>query len=135
MSSFGNLRRELFSLLSWHMHRTDRHPLETLERLVMKSAGVDIRGYQIGVSGREFMLRQLVRIRGDAPNEGDAPKREDAPLILFQGDNLYILDGQNRVNKWIKDQNKGPHRAIIVEVYEDSGDREGREVRQLADQG
>lgn len=109
----GDLRRELFSLVAWHMHRHDHHPGETLQRLVSKCVSVDLSKHRLLFRESKYTLRQLLRIRGQS-HEGADPVREDVPLILLSFRGIHVLDGQNRINKWVAQDNQGPHRAIII---------------------
>lgn len=108
------LRRELFSLIAWHMHGKDRCGCEALARLVMKACKLAIRPDRIAISERTFKLKELQKIRG--PHHDRAkPVDETAPLILFSHRRkLYVIDGQNRLNKWTAERRTGPFRALVV---------------------
>lgn len=108
------LRRELFSLIAWHMHGKDRCGCEALTRLVVKGAKMAIRSDRITVSERAFKLKELQKIRGPHHSRAN-PIDEKAPLILFSHRRkLYVIDGQNRINKWEAEGNKGPFQALVV---------------------
>lgn len=121
----GNLKRELFSLLAWHMHRHDRHPGETLQRLLSKCADADLDQYDIILREAKYPLRHLIRIRGKG-HGGAEPKREDTPLILLSHRGIHVLDGQNRINKWSANDNQGPHRVIIITLRKRREDTDNR---------
>lgn len=108
------LRRELFSLISWHMHSKDRCGCEALARLVMKACKLAIRPDRIAISERMFTLKELRKIRGEHHSRAK-PIDESAPLILFgHRRKLHVIDGQNRLNKWTAERKPGPFRALVV---------------------
>lgn len=109
----GVLKRELYSLLAWHMHRTDHCPADTLARLVYKSSGIKIAHGHIAVCEKALMLSDLLSVRR-AEHAQDTPKNEEAPLILFKHKKLYLVDGQNRINRWAQRGTQGPFRCLIV---------------------
>jgi hypothetical protein len=110
------LTRELFSLLSWHMHHTDESPRDTLNRLVFKGFGLDISYRKIKVKEAEMGTSALISIRGDG-HCNSQPKSVSVPIIIFAyGPIRRVLDGQNRINHWIDSGDPGPHRCLIVKI-------------------
>jgi len=64
-----------------------------------------------------WSLEQLLRLAGW--NQVMKPQRTDLPLVIFRGwDELHLIDGNNRVNLWRHNGNKGPHRALVLEPKE-----------------
>lgn len=95
--------KELFSLLSWHMHREDKSPLDTLHRLIQKCvpseelAPFKVTERFLYVS---YILRQCV-LNGNT----EEPRNIVAPLILFKHrKKIYLIDGQKRLTRLAKEQ-------------------------------
>ncbi len=113
MSRQLELRREVFSLLSWHLHRADASPRDTLLRMIKKSIGdCDDRDFQIS----EKRLGFAALARHVDENHGDAnPKRIDAPIILFTHKKKnYLIDGQNRLNHFSCETPVDPIRCLFI---------------------
>lgn len=101
--SNNRYRREMYSLLSWHMHRTDLSPRCTLKRFIQSASGFDIKDADVLVKPERVSLERLLSIR-NSMHYGSSPANKKAPLILFgEGENMYLLDGQNRINKAVNE--------------------------------
>jgi hypothetical protein len=113
-ASWSELKREMYSLIAWHMHRQDVSPSDTLVRLIEKSTGARIDPARITLGTGLFSLAQLESYRGE-PHHNSKPKNSAAPVILYRHKKrLHLIDGQNRLNRWRLDGKHGPHRALIV---------------------
>ena len=40
----------------------------------------------------------------------------DPIIVLLYGEDRYVIDGNNRVNKWVNDEDPTPRRALIVKT-------------------
>ena len=53
----------------------------------------------------------------DRPHEGAAPKCEDLPIIVVRWENVdYLVDGTNRINKWVADGRTEPAAVLAIIV-------------------
>jgi hypothetical protein len=114
MTSQLELRREVFALLSWHMHHTDQSPLDTLNRLMAKATGQDLSQYPWKAFERMFSQQDL---RGLAVQNKAAPHVSDAPPIVVEYEWKYaLIDGQKRVNYYKRNGRTSPVRCLVIKI-------------------
>ena len=66
-----------------------------------------------GVSLHKLKLR---------PRQTTEPRHPGGPIVVLRyGGEMYVIDGNRRVNAWIEQKSKGPFRAIVVEPHTTSG--------------
>ena len=115
MDGISGLRREVFAAISWHMHRGDETPRDTIDRLVLKATDEDITGMGLLFDEQTYRISDLVKFQGK--NHGARkPRFSSGPIILFQSkSSMFILDGQNRINRYLaKGASHRKHRCLIL---------------------
>jgi len=113
MTSQLELRREIFSLLSWHLHHTEASPADTLNRLIVKGTGEDLSAVPWKAFERCLSVRELAAL-ATAGNTG-RPHNLDAPPILIQRDwRFTLLDGQKRAAHFKRCGRMQPVRCLVV---------------------
>lgn len=114
MNSWHELRKEWFSLLSWHMHREDAHPLDTFMRLLDRAFPGMGEPLSWIVVERRASPSWLARMQGDMSNAA-APRRMDCPILLAEaGGALAIIDGQKRIAEMSARGRTIPVRCLIA---------------------
>jgi len=85
-----------------------------MDRVAMKCLGVSFNHKNCTVREESLdnaSLKGLVlRHKGTRPSYPGGP----IVILLYKG-KKYVIDGNNRVNVWIKQKISGPFRAIVVE--------------------
>lgn len=110
------LLREMYSLLAWHMIPRDACPRAALYRLASKASGSEIDAGEVEVSEAFMTLDEMLAVRQDM-HEGRKPKKRYRPAIVLRIDaGDFILDGQNRINVLMRENNHGPHRVLVVSL-------------------
>lgn len=109
--------RELFAVISWHLHPDDMNPLDTLNRLLEKAFGARCDASMATHMVREkgISTERLVKVRKYA-HDGDTPLHLGGPLVLATlGGVTHLIDGQNRLNRAIKLGRPRVHRCLLIE--------------------
>lgn len=116
MSDPEELWRQIRESFEWHRIRGfDSDAQAAMDRVAMKCLGYSFNDTNCTV--REETLDetslQKLKLRLGQTSE---PRRSGGPIVLLRyGGEMYVIDGNRRVNKWIKQKSKGPFRAIVVE--------------------
>jgi len=69
---------------------------------------------EISTSVEEWTLTEIRNIKRTIHNTYN-PRKPDLPIVAIQGlTKFYLLDGNRRVNTWIRDNNEGPHKVRVI---------------------
>jgi hypothetical protein len=109
--------------LKFHNKGTDRS-IDTLNRLwrknprTMNANGVYIYDLPVlteemlAVSSELWSLPQLEAL--EPPHERDQLRSFAPPIVLTWFDRDFLMDGNTRVNFWVKGENQGPHAVLRI---------------------
>ncbi len=124
-----NLLEEVIKLLSWHVSPGG----ETVDTFFTRQLHERIRGKPLDKpeAGLEWvkLIPEGVRVLEESWSldrlmefsqfhERSEPVAAGSPLIVYRhGVSCYLIDGQNRVNRWRQNMVRGPHRVLVVERH------------------
>jgi hypothetical protein len=107
---------------SFHFHRFSVKPPDpdsqtALNRIAAKCIGVPGRSFDpstCSVRAQVLSVEQLRQLR--LHHTRSRPQRDEQPIVVlsFEGQ-LYVVDGNTRVNRWLADGSSQPRAAIIIE--------------------
>jgi hypothetical protein len=111
-------------LLRHHQKSSDATPLDALNRLFHEAApkakAIRLSNANCRIASESWSTEKLSGLyrRHDRAN----PKDEACPILLVRWrSNHYLIDGANRINKWLKENKEGEH-AVLVIVVADKAD-------------
>jgi hypothetical protein len=113
-----SLWEEVNHMLSFHQKKNDPTPMDALNRLFheaapgSKSVRLHEDNCRISTDTRTTKELSLLKRRH---KEAD-PDDESCPVLLVKYNTYdFLIDGCNRVNKWVKENNLDDHNAIVIE--------------------
>lgn len=97
------------------MHHGDTSPLDTLQRLADKAYESPVPLAKFKILERKYDAERIMPDPDPEHHKGTEPKRTDCPIILLDYDyHMYMIDGRNRVNKWLEQGDTDKHRCLVV---------------------
>ena len=94
----------------------DSDPQAAMDRVAMKCLGFSFNSTNCTV--REEMLEAAALHKLVLKHGRTKPFHLKDPIVVlvYEG-KRFVIDGNRRVNKWIKQKEKGPFKAIVVEPH------------------
>ena len=119
----GTLWNRAMELLRHHQKSGDPTPVDALNRLFQEAApkakAIRLSEASCRIASETWSTEQLslLRRRHDRAN----PKDEACPILLvhWRG-NHYLIDGGNRINKWVNENHEGGHAVLVIRVVEEA---------------
>jgi hypothetical protein len=116
----------IYASFEGHRFRPDGPPdpdaQAALDRIAAKCIGVHGRSFNpsnCAVREQVLSVDELRRLRRH--HDRPFPKRTYEPIVLLSfASELFIVDGHNRVNKWLAESRVTPRKAIIIEPSDPS---------------
>lgn len=121
MSDSAALWRVIYASFEGHRFKADAPPdpdaQAALDRIAAKCIGVEGRSFNpsnCAVRKQVLSVEELRRLRRH--HDRPFPKRTFEPIVVlsFRGEQ-FVVEGHNRVNKWLSEGGTTPRRAIMIE--------------------
>ena len=126
-----HLWNELCECLKWH-NKPGKTSIDTLNRLFVEQRSKCVRCNTVnhviltksnsGAAKENWTTRQLTeRLIPTMRHDRKTPKCEHGPIVVVSlPDHYHIIDGSNRVNKWISANVNGLHEVLVVSYAPES---------------
>lgn len=122
----GNVQelwRQIHNSFEYHRKPTDPDAQSAMDRIAMKCLGLPVRRSfnATNCRVREELLSAASLFNLQTYHNRTTPHPlGDGPVVVLAYDGAkVVIDGNNRVNSWRADNQKGPFRAIFVEPVEE----------------
>lgn len=122
MSGSSELWQRVYAAFERHSHK-DPSTHAGLERIAKKCLGLaetkPFNPTNCAIRSERLLAEQLVPlVRYHARMN---PRRDGGAIVVleYQG-HAFVIDGNNRVNKWVADKQPGPFEAIVITPHEDA---------------
>ena len=109
-------------LLRYHQKKSDPTPVDALNRLfheaASKARSIRLSKANCRVMSESWSTGRLAGLyrRHDQAN----PDHEECPvLVVCWREKHYLIDGANRINKWVKEQNEDSHAVLVIVLAEE----------------
>ncbi|HEY2786344.1 MAG TPA: hypothetical protein VGJ05_15360 [Fimbriiglobus sp.] len=110
-------------LLRHHQKSDDPTPVDALNRLLHEAApeasSIRLSEANCRIVLESWLMKKLAGLR--RRHDRATPKDEGCPILVvcWRG-KQYLIDGGNRINKWVKEKNEGSHAVLVMMLAEES---------------